>query len=56
MVPKSVAEIFAAGQQNDVPTILGWNADDGVSFNAPPTPGHFAPAPRECTGIARKTF
>ncbi|HVY93240.1 MAG TPA: carboxylesterase family protein, partial [Bryobacteraceae bacterium] len=41
VLPKSVAEIFASGQQNDVPVILGWNADDGASFNPPPTPEAF---------------
>jgi para-nitrobenzyl esterase len=40
-IPKSVAELFAGGQQNDVPVILGWNADDGTSFNTPPTPEAF---------------
>lgn len=30
-----VYETFAAGKQNDVPTISGWNADDGVSFGPP---------------------
>jgi para-nitrobenzyl esterase len=41
MISKSVADIFAAGEQNDVPTILGWNADDGTNFNPPPTPEAF---------------
>lgn len=27
-----ISETFANGQQNDVPLITGWNADDGVSF------------------------
>jgi para-nitrobenzyl esterase len=30
-----VNETFAAGKQNDVPLISGWNADDGVSFGPP---------------------
>ena len=28
-LPKSVAEIFAAGTQNDVPLLAGWNRDEG---------------------------
>jgi len=31
-LPKSVDDIFAAGEQNDVPTLTGWVADEG-SFN-----------------------
>ncbi len=31
-LPSSVAEIFAAGEQNDVPVITGWNADEGPSL------------------------
>ncbi len=41
VISKSVADIFAAGEQNDVPAILGWNADDGTNFNTPPTPEAF---------------
>lgn len=36
-----VYETFAAGKQNDVSLISGWNADDGVSFGPPPTAGQF---------------
>jgi para-nitrobenzyl esterase len=31
ILPQSVRSIFENGQQNDVPTIVGWNADDRVS-------------------------
>jgi para-nitrobenzyl esterase len=34
VIPSSF-EIFAAGKQNDVPLITGWNADDGVFFGPP---------------------
>lgn len=37
VVPRNVREIFEAGEQNDVPTLVGWNLDDGVSFGQPPT-------------------
>lgn len=32
VLPQSVAEIFAAGRQNDVPLLLGSNADEGTSL------------------------
>ena len=32
-LPKSVDELFATGEQSDVPTLTGWDADEG-SFNA----------------------
>jgi para-nitrobenzyl esterase len=33
-LPKPVPAIFAAGEQNDVPLIVGWNRDEGVFFTA----------------------
>lgn len=36
-----VYETFAAGKQNDVDLISGWNADDGVSFGPGPDAGKF---------------
>jgi len=30
-LPQSAAEIFAAGKQNDVPLLAGWNRDEGSS-------------------------
>ena len=38
-LPKPVPEIFAAGQQNDVPLLAGWNHDEGsfsIVFAKPP--------------------
>jgi len=32
VLPKSVAEIFASDQQNHVPVLLGWNADESFVF------------------------
>lgn len=32
VLPQSVAEIFAAGKQNDVPLLVGSNADEGTSL------------------------
>ena len=37
IVVPPVVETFEAGQQNDVPLISGWNADDGVFFGPMPT-------------------
>ena len=41
VVPEPVPAIFAAGRQNDVPLLTGWNADDGVSFGPAPTAAAF---------------
>ena len=32
-LPRPPAEIFAAGAQNDVPLLAGWNKDEGFNFN-----------------------
>jgi para-nitrobenzyl esterase len=34
-VPKDVRAVFEAGDQNDVPTLVGWNQDDNVMFGPP---------------------
>jgi para-nitrobenzyl esterase len=31
-LPRAPAEIFAAGDQNDVPLLAGWNRDEGFNF------------------------
>jgi para-nitrobenzyl esterase len=31
-LPRSLAQIFAAGEQNDVPLMAGWNKDEGFNF------------------------
>jgi para-nitrobenzyl esterase len=36
-LPESVPAIFAAGKQNDVPLLAGWNRDEG-GFQASPNP------------------
>lgn len=47
-LPQSPAAIFAAGKQNDVPLLAGWNHDEGGSGKAQtivtPTGGSTAPA------------
>lgn len=37
VLPQSISQIFAAGKQNDVDLLTGWNEDDGVIFGKPPT-------------------
>jgi para-nitrobenzyl esterase len=32
LLPDQVFAIFSAGKQNDVPTMIGWNADEGSAF------------------------
>lgn len=34
-MPKSIPDIFAAGEQNKVDLLTGWNDDDGDSFRTP---------------------
>ena len=31
-LPRSPAEIFAAGEHSDVPLMAGWNKDEGFNF------------------------
>jgi para-nitrobenzyl esterase len=35
-LPRSPAEIFASGGQNDAPLTAGWNKDEGFNFTLPP--------------------
>ncbi|MEO8414487.1 MAG: carboxylesterase family protein [Ginsengibacter sp.] len=37
ILPQSIAQLFAAGRQNDVDLLTGWNEDDGVVFGKPAT-------------------
>ncbi|GAB3714164.1 carboxylesterase family protein [Spirosoma flavus] len=32
VLPQSIADIFAAGQENDVTLLTGWNEDEGMNF------------------------
>jgi para-nitrobenzyl esterase len=41
VLPKSIADIFQAGQQNNVALMTGWNQDDGVFFGKPPSAEEF---------------
>lgn len=33
VLPEKVAQIFGQGKQNDVPTLTGWNMDEGTAFS-----------------------
>jgi para-nitrobenzyl esterase len=33
VLPEQVSEIFEQGKQNDVPTLTGWNVDEGTAFS-----------------------
>jgi para-nitrobenzyl esterase len=52
-LPESVADIFAAGQQNDIPMIAGWNHDEGSS--GPPDPAN-KPSAATMKALAEKEF
>ncbi|HWB28643.1 MAG TPA: carboxylesterase family protein [Chitinophagaceae bacterium] len=41
VLPQSIAQIFAAGKENDVDLLTGWNEDDGVIFGKPQTAEQF---------------
>jgi para-nitrobenzyl esterase len=41
VVPKDAQSVFAAGEQNDVPVLTGWNAGDGVALGPPATAEKF---------------
>jgi para-nitrobenzyl esterase len=41
VLPQTIAQIFAAGRQNDVDLLTGWNEDDGVIFGKPKTAEEF---------------
>jgi para-nitrobenzyl esterase len=53
-LPKAAAEIFAAGQQAQVPLLAGWNSQESGPANvlrrAEPTPENYATAVREIFG------
>lgn len=42
-LPRATAEIFAAGKQNDVPLLAGWNKDEGFNFTLLPSDKSNAP-------------
>ena len=54
--PKPPAEIYAAGEQANVPLLLGWNSEEsgfrGILRDKDPTPENYAAAVRELYGDA----
>ncbi len=51
-LPQAPADIFARGEQSDVPLLAGWNKDEGFNFDA--TKGENAGRP--CEAIVRSIF
>ena len=47
-LPRSPAEIFAAGEQSDVPLMAGWNKDEGFNFTCFRATTRSAPMPISC--------
>jgi len=41
VLPESIAAIFAAGQENDVTLLTGWNEDEGMVFAPPKSAGEY---------------
>jgi para-nitrobenzyl esterase len=56
VLPHSIAEIFAAGEQNDIALMTGWNENDGVVFGPPATASMFKDNARKMYGDASNTF
>lgn len=56
VLPEDVAAIYAAGRQNDVPLLTGWNADDGVAFGPMPTAEAFRENARRTYGALEDEF
>lgn len=41
VLPESIAAIFAAGKENDVALLTGWNEDEGMVFGPPKRAGEY---------------
>jgi para-nitrobenzyl esterase len=41
VLPQPIADIFAAGKQNDVTLLTGWNQDEGMAFGKPKSADEF---------------
>lgn len=56
VLPQSIAQIFAAHQQNDVDLLTGWNEDDGVIFGKAKTAEEFKAQAAQQYGADAATF
>jgi para-nitrobenzyl esterase len=56
VVPGDVYAIFSEGRQNNVPLLVGWNADDGVSFGPAPKAEAFREQARKIYGDQAEAF
>jgi len=52
VLPERLSKIFAEGKQNDVPTLTGWNANEGTAFSIYSK----LPTAKQFREMARKTF
>ncbi len=55
-LPEDVADVFAAGKQNDVPILVGSNKDEGTFFLQPGTADQFLERARRRFGDLTDTF
>ena len=56
VLPQSIAEIFAANKQNDIPVLTGWNEDEGISSAPPKTADEFKAQLKERYGDGAGDF
>ncbi|MCX6215862.1 carboxylesterase family protein [Spirosoma sp.] len=56
VLPQPIAAIFAAGQQNDVQLLTGWNEDEGMAFGPPKNADAYRKQLNEQYGANTETF
>ncbi|QCR23911.1 carboxylesterase/lipase family protein [Pontibacter sp. SGAir0037] len=56
VLPNTIAAIFAAGEQNKVDLLTGWNEDEGLLFGPIQSAGEFRKQAAEQYGADAKTF
>lgn len=56
VLPQTIAGIFAAGKQNDVSLLTGWNEDDGVIFGKPATAAEYTKQAQQQYGADAGTY
>jgi len=56
VLPQTIAEIFAAGKENEVSLLTGWNEDDGVVFGKMNTAAEFKKQAEDTYGSQADEF
>lgn len=56
VLPDAIADIFAAGKQNDVALLTGWNEDEGLLFGPIKNAAEFRKQAEQQYGTDAKTF